>query len=75
MTTNTTTVSDRPPRPFLTPVDRIRRVRAFVDCLGDSLEHIGKDFGEHVAERAWITSYVNNELADIANDLEREEAP
>lgn len=77
LNTNTGTLdgSPRPPRSFLTPVDRIRRIRVFIDTLGDSLEYIGKDFGEHIADRAWITSYVNNELADIASDLEREDAP
>jgi hypothetical protein len=47
-------------------------VRAVVDCLGDSLTIIGKEYSAHICDRADVCEFVSDELRSIGNDLEEE---
>ena len=60
-----------PPEPTLS--SRVQRVRAFVDCLRDSFELAGRYYSRHLTDRATVCDYVNEELLEIAEQLERVE--
>lgn len=56
--------------PLLDPVDRLRRVLAFVACLRDAFDVAGREYGEELQERTWVVDYVSDEIAAVAGMLE-----
>lgn len=64
--------TDSPHKPAPPITVRLHRVRAVVDCLGDSLTLTGQEYSSHICDRAEVCEFVSDELRSITSDLEKE---
>ncbi|MEO5929002.1 MAG: hypothetical protein ABIR47_03630 [Candidatus Kapaibacterium sp.] len=54
----------------LDPVDRLRRVLAFLSCLRDAFDVAGREYGDELQERTWVCDYVSDEIRGVVGELE-----